>query len=76
MYIYFHCDEWKSRNSMSLIGVFDEEHLRLAVSEDLKRKDVELEGFHSDDEADFSIDELINNLDYAFIQRVSLNERL
>lgn len=28
MYLYYHCNAWKNYDSMRLVGVFDETHLK------------------------------------------------
>lgn len=75
MYIYFHCDVWKSTDSMNLVGVFDEPHLKKVVREDLEQNRVVLDGFEPKEESRFTVDELIRNLDYGFIEKIDLNER-
>ena len=76
MYIYFHCDAWKNYDSMRLVGVFDETHLRKAVRKDLNEKRVSLDPEYQERLEHLEVTELDKMLEYGYIQELTLNERL
>lgn len=74
MYLLFSCDELKSHNSMELIGLFNEKHLRAVIMFKVLENDFELEP-----DIDLSIakiEEVNRSLKYAYIQKVELNKVL
>ncbi len=72
LYVLFTCDEWKSSNSMLLVGVFDESKIKFALKKLLKQSDIELGTEKSIDEIE--IDELNDYVTYAYIEQVDLND--
>jgi len=79
LYVLFSCDAHKSKGSMSLIGVFDEENVRGVIRDRLSNEDdfeLGIEDMTDDKFNEMSIDDIGNLLDYGFVQSISLNERL
>lgn len=72
LYVLFTCDEWKSRDSMWLLGVFDENKIKVALKKLLKQNDIELGTDKSIDEIE--VDELNDYVTYAYIEQVDLND--
>jgi len=75
LYIYFHCDEWKSWDSMGLIGVFEESKLRQEIIEDLKNGYIELDEREKSEILEMDIRTMQELLKYGYIEPVELNER-
>lgn len=74
-YALFSCDQWKMKNSMNLLGVFNETQLKVAVRKMINSKDFE---FESDvrEIKNMTPHEMDVHLTYGFIQPVTLNELL
>jgi cell division FtsZ-interacting protein ZapD len=72
LYVLFACDEWKSSDSMGLLGVFDEVKIKEALKKLLKQGDIELETSKSIDEID--VDRLNAYVKYAHVEQYDLND--
>ena len=72
IYAYFWCDEWKSRSSYALVGIFDEETLRKELLIDWDMKIIEFDN----DSFPKCIDRIIRNVKYAEIEEICINEKL
>ena len=72
LYVLYACDEWKSTDSMGLLGVFDEKNIKVALKKMLKQKDIELEVDKGIDEID--IERINAYVKYAHIEQVDLND--
>ena len=71
LFVLFSCDEWKSSDSMGLVGVYDEKGLRKALKQLLKKKDVEVMNNENIDEIE--VEDLNKYVTYAYIEEVELN---
>jgi cell division FtsZ-interacting protein ZapD len=72
LYVLYACDEWKSSDSMGLLGVFDENKIKDALKKMLKQKDIELETSKSIDEIE--TERLNAYVKYAHIEQIDLND--
>ncbi len=72
LYVLFACDEWKSSDSMGLLGVFDESNIKKALEKLLKQGDIELEVDKAIDEID--IERMNAYVKYAHIEQIELND--
>lgn len=81
LYALFSCDEWKSSDSMRFVGVFNRSGLNKVLLDRLNRGEFEL----YDTAVPMSLRELksyvhvkdlSNELTYAYIQQVAINEEL
>ena len=72
LYVLYACDEWKSSDSMGLLGVFDEKNIKVALKKMLKQKDIELETSKSIDEIE--TERLNAYVKYAYIEQFDLND--
>lgn len=88
LYAYYTCDEWKSTNSMHLVGIFTETKLREVVLEDYKNNDIELDGYEPEDLKEMKEEgedvEMINEMGvdafndtfiYLYVSSIEINER-
>lgn len=75
VYVYYHCDQWKSRDSMRLVGVFDEETLKRTIIEDIQAKDVELDDRDEAEILSMDIRILDGLLVYGHLDTITLNQR-
>lgn len=74
-FIYYHCDQWKMKNSMTVIGVFTEAKLKQIIVEDLRCQDIELDRKSDDEILDMSISTLNSLIQFGHIEEITLNER-
>jgi len=65
LYAYFHCDKWKMKDSMRLVGIFTKNKLLQKLQE--HGLDIELH-------KNASVQELNDNLQYGYVEVVFLNE--
>lgn len=75
LFVYFHCDQWKMADSLSLVGVFEENKLKEIIIEDIKNGDVELDGRDEEEIQKKDIRTIESLLVYGHIQPIKLNER-
>lgn len=81
LYALFACDEWKSRDSMRLVGVFNRSGLNKAVLERLNRGEFELYDTAvpmslREVKSYIHVKDLDTELTYASIQQLAVNEEL
>lgn len=74
LYIYYLCDEWKSYDSMKLVGVFDSKHLTQIVVNDLRDGTINAGGYEEDEILEMDASQLNTILEYGYIESVMLNE--
>lgn len=73
-YALFRCDEWKSKSSMSLVGVFTQDRLISQLNKEIEEGDME---FGRDGSLNaLPIRDIESSLKYGFIQELSINEVL
>ena len=72
LYVLFACDEWKSSDSMGLLGVFDEKKIKDALKKMLQHGDIELETSKSIDEIE--TERLNAYVKYAHVEQYDLND--
>lgn len=75
LYVYFYCDEWKSTDSMSFVGVFEESILKQMIIEDVKRNDVAVDDRDEEEIRAMDMYTLNSLLEYGYFQAVTINER-
>ena len=75
LYVYYHCDEWKMNDSMSLIGVFEESKLKKILIDDLRNKDIEIDDRDEEEILKMDMWTLESLLKYGHFQKIDLNER-
>lgn len=77
LYVLFACDQWKSSDSMRMIGVFNRSGLLRKVVEKVNNKEFDLADatlpIKQKDIKDYFIDSLDNELTYAYIEQVTIN---
>lgn len=70
VFLLFTCDEWKSKSSMNLVGIFlSEKKARIAIKSLIKNDVVGLEGYSISDVDDWEFDEIDNYVDYLYLYR-------
>lgn len=74
-YIYNSCDQWKSHDSMRLVGIFDEENLKKVIIEDVKSKEIELDDRDEKEIEEMDIRTLNGLMTYGYVERIELNQR-
>ena len=74
--VFFSCDEWKSKDSMRLKGVFTSlTQLRKGLNQLLDNETIEYIGSYSKDISQcFSFSDFNDNFEYVYIEEIKLNE--
>jgi len=76
VYVYYSCDQWKSKDSMSLIGIFTDKNILIKkIKEDLVKGHIQFYGTIEQFEKG-NISELNNNIEYGHIDVLSLNKAI
>lgn len=75
LFAYYHCDQWKMKDSMDLVGVFQEDKLKEAIIEDVKNETIKLDEREEEEIKTMDIRTLNSLIEFGHIQEVKLNER-
>ena len=73
IYLLFHCDQWKSKDSMRLVTATTKpEKLKKVLTEEVRRKNMEVHNNHS---LYLPVEQINGQLDYGYIEIVRDGER-
>jgi hypothetical protein len=75
-YLYYHCNQWKMRDSFNLVGVFEESKLKQIIIEDVKNEDIEFSNKDVDTIVDMDVRTIDNLITYGYIEKIVFNERV